>query len=185
MNMMPYAKLSVAAVMIGLIAILLLGRMAELEPGLRQLREDAFALAPRHSVLSDANLPDALTALQLHHRLIAAEWEQSKLTVDLAIAPDSRDAAALWQDLAELLLASFREYDNVQQLLFRVYLIEGGVRTLCFYGDPRKADWPDATQSSIFAAAAEGVADEQFLKRIRLSATPAGKRWLSKGLANS
>lgn len=175
---MPRAKISVVAVAIGLAAILLLGRMADLEPGLQQLRQDAFAMAPRHSALTVANLPDVMTALQLQHRLIGVDWELAKLTVDLAIRSDLQDAASLWRDLAALLRLSFQDLDNVQQLLFRVYLIEGGVRTLCFYGDPRKTDWSDHNQTLLTAT--EFIAADEFRKRIRLSVTPAGKRWLSK-----
>jgi hypothetical protein len=179
-SIMSYARMSVTILATGLAAILLLGRLAELEPHLGSLRHDVLAMSPRHSMLSAANLPDILTAMQLQHRLIGAKWEQAKLTVDLALDPDLRDAAALWRDLAELLRISFQEHDNVQQLLFRVYLIEGGNRTLCFYGDPRKSDWTHPELAALVDSEADGAAWEPFRKRIRLSITPAGKRWLSQ-----
>jgi len=173
-------KVWFAVAAFALAVMLLLGRLAVLEPRLQSLRQDVAAAAPPQPVsLSDDNLTDAIASLRLRHRIVRVGWDHRMLAIDLAIAADDRQPSALWRDLVALVQFSFGETDNVRQTLMRVYQTAGeGDSILLFYGDPRRGDWPRQRLTALVQP--QDRSGESFRRRVGLSATPAGERWLAK-----
>jgi len=175
---MPQIKIWAAAVSVGLVAILLLGKLSMLEDGMQTLRQDiAVAAHPGRLELTDDNLPDAVVSLHLHLRVTRVGWDHRMLMIDLLLPQGERGPAAVWQDLASIIRFSFGDAGNVCQTLVRVYrAADNGGRTLMFYCDPRREDWSDGIAA---LQAPERGSGEDFRQRIGLSATPAGNRWLA------
>jgi hypothetical protein len=174
---MPQTRIFAAAAVLGLAAILVLGTLAALEPRMRELRGAASATAAyRAWTLSDDNLADAVGGLQLHHRITRVAWDHNILSVDLLLREGETGGAALWADVAALIRFSFADAGNVRRTLIRVYGGPEGRRTLLFYGDPGREDWP-ADRLAALRPPADG-AEAAFRERASLKATPAGERWL-------
>lgn len=167
----------------GVACILVLGAIPALDARLQQLRLETAASAPlRPSVLSDDNIPDAIAGLHLRHRIAKVSWDHSMLTLDLKIREERSAATALWEDMVALIRFSFGTTGNVQQLLVSVYRETGGRNVLLFYGDPRRSEWTKETLAALETPA--GGEETSFRRKISLSSTPSGERWL-RNLANS
>jgi hypothetical protein len=174
---MSQIRILFVAVLAGIAAILVLGRLSVLEPQVQEHRKSAAVSAPeRQQTLSDDNLADAIAGLRMNHRITRVGWDHSILTLDLTLRDGAGGAESLWRDMAVLIRFSFGEAANVHQTLVRVYRDTDGRRTLLFYGDPRREDWTDARIEVLRPP--EAGADEPFRRLIRLSVTPSGERWL-------
>lgn len=175
---MPQFKIWLAAAALGLAAVLLLGRFADLQQAAQTRHLDA-AVAPSMDVtLTDDNLPDAIVSLRLKLRVTRVGWDHRRLTVDLLMPDGDRGAESLWHDLAAIIRFSFGEAGNVRQTLVRIHReTDNGRRVLMFYGDPSRAEWP-AERIAALNAPDRGSADA-FRRQIGLSATPAGETWLA------
>jgi hypothetical protein len=173
---------TVFTVTAGLVGALLLGRLAGQEQGVQERRSKIAVMAPHWAeTLSDDNLADAVAGLRITQRITRVGWDYSILSVDLAFRGVESGKSAIWEDVIELIRFSFSGVENVRQLLIRVYRETSGTRTLLFYGDSRRADWTSRELTELRPPDASG--EEIFLRKIRLTATPAGNRKL-RNLAN-
>ncbi len=175
---MPQFKIWFAAVVFGLAAILLLGRLADMDKAEQTADRDAAAAPLKLVSLTDDNLPDAIASLRLKQRATRVGWDHHRLTIDLLMSEGERQAETLWRDLASILQFSFGETGNVRQTLIRIYReADSGRRVLMFYGDPGRTEWSPERIAAL-KAPDRGSADA-FRRQIGLSATPAGDKWLS------
>jgi len=175
---MPQFKIWIAAAAFGLAAILLLGRLADFEQSGQAGHRDTAAAPLKLVSLTDDNLPDAIAALRLKLRATRVGWDHQRLTIDLLMPGAERQPEAVWHDLASILRFSFGETGNVRQTLVRIYReADNGRRVLMFYGDPGRAEWPQERIAELKAP--ERVSADALRRRIGLSATPAGDKWLS------
>lgn len=175
---MSHARRWLMTVAAGLVALLILSEWAALEPLITSRRSE-LAVAPHAPItLTSEGLPDAIVSLQLQQRIIRLGWERAQLSIDLLIDVEGRQTDALWRDLAALYRFSFAETDNVKQTLVRIYQETANGRTLLFYGDPQRADWP-AERLAKLRLPSRGE-EASFQEAIDLSATPAGIKWMLK-----
>lgn len=172
---MPHLRLYAASIVLGLLAMIILGRLPMLEPHVQQLRKSAAGAAPHRSfLLSDENLVDAIAGVRLQHRLIRVGWEHAILNLDLALR-DTASPEDLQQDIAELLRFAFLDTGNVRQVLIRVYRDADDRSALLLYGDLRRED---GNWKRLDAVLRPGEAEPGPPGALPLKATPAGERWL-------
>ncbi|WP_276351630.1 hypothetical protein [Cohnella caldifontis] len=173
---MPHTRIFAFSAIFGLAAIFALGALSALEPQVRARHAAAVTAAYRQWTLAEDNLADALGGIPLHHRLTRVGWDHAMLSVDLQVREKAAGPEALWADAAAIIRFSFADAGNVSRVLIRVYGGAESRRTLLFYGDPGKAEWPADRLEKLrsLSSWAGGEAAE----RLSLAATPAGERWL-------
>jgi hypothetical protein len=160
--------------LIGVLAVAMLARLPGWERELQQRRHSVTAFQPGDAIsLSNDNLVDELVKLPLRDRLVKVGWDHSILTIDLqGSIPDSA-----WTDISHLIAFAYGELRNVRQLLIRVFQGRGEGRALLMAVETRKSEWTEQQLTS--AAPSELWMDPDINSKLRLSITPAGKRWIA------
>ncbi len=136
-------------------------------------KQDMVVMHPSQaSRLTNVNLVDVLSRLELREKLSHAEWNGTVLSLELALSPGKSRPQALFADVEKLIGLSFRELDNVSRLLIRFAEREGERRTLLAALDVRRSDgWLSDELPSL--SSADPVHDEAWRQRLRLSFTRA------------
>lgn len=94
--------------------------------------------------LTNNNLVDGLSALELPAKIAKVGLNRNVLSVDLKVTEDDFDAAKLYQGMAELISFSMERTSNVDQLLLRLVAEDKwlGTRYLLLAADVRRGQWP-------------------------------------------
>lgn len=163
----------------GVAAVLLLARFSEMDESLRQRREASAVFGQAGAkMLRDDNLVDEMAGLSAGMRLMRVRWDHGILAVDLAASAP----ADLWLDAKSLIAFSFKDKNNVGQLLIRVFDGNNGEHALLSSFETRRADWTNEALERLRptdlapGAGASG--------RVRMTVTPAGERW-QRNFSNS
>lgn len=95
-------------------------------------------------ILTNNNLVDGLSALELPAKITKVDLNRSVLSVDLKVTEDDFDPAKLYQGMAELISFSMERTSNVDQLLLRFVAEDKwlGTRYLLLAADVRRGHWP-------------------------------------------
>ncbi|MHA6483885.1 hypothetical protein ACX1C1_18500 [Paenibacillus sp. strain BS8-2] len=124
------------------------------------------------SRLTNVNIVDVLSRLELREKLGHAEWNGTVLSLELTLSPGKSRPQAIFSDIEQLMELSFRELDNVSRLLVRLSEKNNGKRTLLAAIDVRRSDeW--LSEELIKLANADPVHDEVWRQRLRMSFTRA------------
>ncbi|QOS79901.1 hypothetical protein JNUCC31_02830 [Paenibacillus sp. JNUCC31] len=101
--------------------------------------------ATRHPAqLSEENLVDVLSTLQLSTPIARVEWKQSILTLDLKVTGTGTSYTEIYANMAAVADLGFQSLDNVNQVLLRVMAEDEWLhkRHLLLAADFRRGEWP-------------------------------------------
>ncbi|MDF2835536.1 MAG: hypothetical protein K0Q63_1176 [Paenibacillus sp.] len=142
------------------------------DDGARGKRDMVVMRPSQTSRLTNVNIVDVLSRLDLREKLGHAEWNGTVLSLELVVSPGKSRPLALFSDVEKLIGLSFRELDNVDRLLIRIAERDSEGRTLLAALDVRRSDaWLSDDLPSL--ASADPVHDEDWRQRLRLSFTRA------------
>jgi hypothetical protein len=159
-------------IIVGIIAIVGLGRMSLLDETLKQQRAASVVFEPvRAKMLRDDNLVDEMANLSSRVRLQRVKWDHGILAVDLAATAPSD----LWLDAKSLITFAFKDKNNVGQLLIRVFNGNNEEHALLSSIETQRSDWTDKQLNRLRPTDLE--LDPGVAERIRMTVTPAGERW--------
>lgn len=139
--------------------------------------QDMVVMRPSHTGgLSNVNLVDVLSRVELREKLGHAEWNGNVLSLELIVSPGKSRPQALFADVEKLIELSFRELNNVTRLLVRITERGEERRTLLAAVDVRRSDkWLSEELQSL--SSADPVHDEAWRQKLRLSFTRA---WVTR-----
>jgi hypothetical protein len=159
----------------GLLIVVLLSQLPSVERELQQRRQSVSVFQPdKAKWLTDENLVDAISKIQLRERLAKVGWDHAILTIDLfGSKPDS-----LLADMRRLIVFAYSDYTNVKQVLIRVFKDGEENRRLLLAAETRKSDWTEK-QLSAEAPSAMIFQGTDPSSRIRVTLTPSGRRWFA------
>ncbi|MEK3881458.1 hypothetical protein [Paenibacillus sp. PL2-23] len=166
---------------IALAATLLITASAGWLPAaMKQSREAGGHIAVFHGEpiiqLSNANIVDALAAVELQERLGHAEWRNAVLSLELLVPSGSGRPAAWFSDIEKLITLSFLQLNNVNRLLVRIMEWDEGGKRLLAAVDVRASDgWLQDERFQL--PISDPVHDEGWRQRLRLSFTSA---WIER-----
>jgi hypothetical protein len=166
-------------VLAGLIAVVLLGQLSTLDYGIAQRRANVSTVfKPLGSkMLTDDNLVDEMAALPAKMRLESVRWDHGILSIDLtASAP-----ADLWLDASSLIRFAFKDKNNVNQLLIRVFNGNNGDHVLLSSLETERIDWSPQELEQLRPTDLE--LNTEAASHIRMNVTSAGLKW-KKNFAN-
>lgn len=170
----PYLRAWCLLLVAAIVAVVLLGKLLFMDQISQQRRQAVAVFQPaKEKVLTDDNLVDRMVMLPLQVDLMKVGWDHSILTVDLlGTQPDE-----VWEAMEQLIVFSYSEVHNVRQVLIRIFKNKGEDRTLLVAAESRKSEWTDKElvelRRSVF------MIDPDFTSKIRLTITPAGRRWIT------
>lgn len=103
------------------------------------------------AMLTNDNLVEGLSALELPTRIGKVNLNRSILSVDLKVTEDDFDVAKLYQGMAELISFSMERTSNVDQLLLRLVAEDKwlGTRYLLLAADVRRGQWPETALENL------------------------------------
>ncbi|MFC5531745.1 hypothetical protein [Cohnella yongneupensis] len=157
---------------LGVVAIVGLGRLSSLDESLRQHRAASAVFEPLQAkMLRDDNLVDEMANLAASVRLLRVEWDHGILAIDLAAAAP----ADLWLDAKTLITFAFKDKNNVGQLLIRVFNGNNEDHALLSSIETLRSDWTEKQLDRLRPTDLE--LNPELAGRIRMTVTPAGKRW--------
>lgn len=145
-------------------------------PNLLQKEADArhFVAAFREmpmNAITNENLVDILSEVELRERLGKVKWHISVLTVDIVVSNQGGRPEALFSDMAKLIRLSYKRLTNVDRLLIRFMEHSGGEQHILAAVDVRQQDgW---LANEVIPAYIDPVHDMKWRKRLRLSFTTA------------
>lgn len=163
----------------GVVAVLLLARLSAMDESLRQRREaSAVFQQAGANMLRDDNLVDEMAGLSAGMRILRVRWDHGILAVDLAASAP----ADLWLDAKSLISFSFKDKNNVGQLLIRVFDGKNEEHALLSSFETRRVDWTNEALERLRPTdLAPGAGASE---RVRMTVTPAGERW-QRNFSNS
>lgn len=103
------------------------------------------ASASHHPVqLTNDNLVDVLSSMQLSTPIARVEWKQSILTLDLKVKGTGTSYTEIYENMAAVADLGFRSLDNVDQVSLRVMAEDEWMhkRHLLLAADIRRGEWP-------------------------------------------
>lgn len=112
--------------------------------------------------LSNDNLVDRLSTVQLPLRLAKVDLEQGILSVDLKVTDSTISPALAYRSIAEMMEFSFAETSDVEQLLLRIVAEDRwlGTRYLLLAVDIHRGEWPSSLVEQLKGAGNEELPPE-------------------------
>ncbi|WP_440109840.1 hypothetical protein [Paenibacillus sp. QZ-Y1] len=101
--------------------------------------------AAHHPIqLTDNNLVDVLSTMELSTPITRVEWKQSILTLDLKVTGTGTSYTEIYGNMATVADLGFRSLENVNQVLLRVMAEDEWLhkRHLLIAADIRRGEWP-------------------------------------------
>lgn len=102
----------------------------------------AVSLPPKE--LTEDNLVEGLSSVDLFVRIAKADLNGTILSVDLKVTEDQFDKEQLYLSMADVIAFSFERTSNIDQLLLRFVAEDQwlGTRYLLLAADVRRGEWP-------------------------------------------
>ncbi|MCU6708363.1 hypothetical protein M6D81_06510 [Paenibacillus sp. J5C_2022] len=121
--------------------------------------------------ITNENVVDILSGVELRERLGKVKWSSSVLTVDIVASSQGGRPEALFSDMAKLIRLSYKRLTNVDRLLIRFTVRSGGEQRIMAAVDVRQQDGWLANES--IPAYIDPIHDVKWRNRLRLSFTSA------------
>ncbi|MFD0958810.1 hypothetical protein [Paenibacillus chungangensis] len=130
----------------------------------------AFREMPMNRITNE-NVVDIFSEVELRERLGKVKWHIPVLTVDLVVSNQGGRPEALFSDMVKLIRLSYKRLTNVDRLLIRFMEHSGGEQRILAAVDVRQRDGWLANES--IPAYIDPIHDVKWRNRLRLSFTTA------------
>lgn len=130
----------------------------------------AVSLPPKE--LTEDNLVDGLSSVDLPVRIAKADLNSSILSIDLKVTEDQFDKEQLYLSMADVIAFTFERTSNIDQLLLRFVAEDQwlGTRYLLLAADVRRGEWPAAALEELRNAGGQELSP-MLIKWFRITLT--------------